>query len=90
MTRTDQPRISLRFIRATRYWPRSPPASSIVKMTAYHTNLDANATIYRDVRGSYFPNKAALPGHTLLQVSRLANPAYQLEVEVIAILPARG
>jgi len=34
--------------------------------------------------------KAALPGHTLLQVSRLANPAYQLEVEIIAILPARA
>jgi enamine deaminase RidA (YjgF/YER057c/UK114 family) len=62
----------------------------IVKMTAYHTNLDANATIYRDVRGSYFPNKAALPGHTLLQISRLANPAYQLEVEVIAILPPKA
>jgi enamine deaminase RidA (YjgF/YER057c/UK114 family) len=62
----------------------------IVKMTAYHTNLDANATIYRDLRSSYIPNKAALPGHTLLQISRLATPAYQLEVEVIAIPPARG
>jgi enamine deaminase RidA (YjgF/YER057c/UK114 family) len=62
----------------------------IVKMTAYHTNLDANAATYRDVRLSYFPNKAALPGHTLLQISRLANPAYQIEVEVIAILPARA
>jgi len=62
----------------------------IVKMTAYHTNLDANAAIYRDVRGSYFPNKAALPGHTLLQISRLANPAYQLEVEIIAILPPKA
>ena len=62
----------------------------VVKMTAYHTNLDANAAIYREVRGSYFPNKAALPGHTLLQISRLANPAYQLEVEIIAILPPRA
>jgi enamine deaminase RidA (YjgF/YER057c/UK114 family) len=62
----------------------------IVKMTAYHTNLDANAATYRDVRTSYFPNRAALPGHTLLQISRLANPAYQLEVEVIAILPAKA
>jgi enamine deaminase RidA (YjgF/YER057c/UK114 family) len=60
----------------------------VVKMTAYHTDLDANAAIYREVRGAYFPNKAALPGHTLLQISRLANPAYHLEVEVIAILPA--
>jgi enamine deaminase RidA (YjgF/YER057c/UK114 family) len=59
-------------------------------MTAYHTNLDANAATYRDVRTSYFPNRAALPGHTLLQISRLANPAYQLEVEVIAILPAKA
>ena len=62
----------------------------IVKMTAYHTNLDANAATYRDVRTSYFPNKAALPGHTLLQISRLANPAYRLEVEIIAIRPPRA
>ena len=62
----------------------------VVKMTAYHTNLDANAAIYREVRGTYFKNKAALPGHTLLQISRLANPAYQLEVEVIAILPPKA
>lgn len=59
----------------------------VVKVTAYHTNLDANAAIYREVRSGYFTNKAALPGHTLLQISRLANPAYQLEVEIIAILP---
>jgi enamine deaminase RidA (YjgF/YER057c/UK114 family) len=62
----------------------------VVKMTAYHTNLDANAAIYRDVRSAYFPNKAALPGHTLLQISRLANPAYQLEVEITAILPPKA
>jgi enamine deaminase RidA (YjgF/YER057c/UK114 family) len=62
----------------------------VVKVTAYHTNLDANAAIYRDVRGTYFTNKAALPGHTLLQISRLANPAYQLEVEIIAILPPKA
>jgi len=62
----------------------------VVKVTAYHTNLDANAAIYREVRASYFTNKAALPGHTLLQISRLANPAYQLEVEVIAVLPAKA
>src|SRR5436190_419925 len=62
----------------------------VVKMTAYHTNLDANAAIYREVRASYFPNKAALPGHTLLQISRLANPAYQLEVEIVAILPPKA
>ncbi len=62
----------------------------VVKVTAYHTNLDANAAIYREVRGTYFKNKAALPGHTLLQISRLANPAYQLELEIIAILPPKA
>jgi enamine deaminase RidA (YjgF/YER057c/UK114 family) len=62
----------------------------VVKMTAYHTNLDANAAVYREVRGRYFPNKAALPGHTLLQISRLANPAYQLEVEIVAVLPPKA
>jgi enamine deaminase RidA (YjgF/YER057c/UK114 family) len=62
----------------------------VVKVTAYHSNLDANAAIYREVRSSYFKNKAALPGHTLLQISRLANPAYQLELEIIAILPPKA
>jgi enamine deaminase RidA (YjgF/YER057c/UK114 family) len=62
----------------------------VVKVTAYHTNLDANAAIYREVRSTYFKNKAALPGHTLLQISRLANPAYQLELEIIAILPPKA
>lgn len=62
----------------------------VVKVTAYHTNLDANAAIYREVRATYFKNKAALPGHTLLQISRLANPAYQLELEIIAILPPKA
>lgn len=62
----------------------------VVKVTAYHTNLEANAAIYREVRATYFKNKAALPGHTLLQISRLANPAYQLELEIIAILPPKA
>jgi enamine deaminase RidA (YjgF/YER057c/UK114 family) len=39
------------------------------------------------VRSSYFPNKAALPASTLLQISRLANPTYLVEVEVIAVIP---
>jgi enamine deaminase RidA (YjgF/YER057c/UK114 family) len=42
------------------------------------------------VRASYFPNKAALPASTLLQISRLANPAYLVEVEAIAILPPKA
>ena len=61
----------------------------IVKLTSYLTNMDEHGAVYREVRASYFPNKAALPASTLLQISRLANPAYLLEVEVIAILPPK-
>jgi hypothetical protein len=35
----------------------------------------------------FFPNKAGLPASTLLQISRLANPGYLVEVEVIAVIP---
>ena len=47
----------------------------VVKLTSYLTNLEANGAEFREVRSSYFPNKAALPASTLLQISRLANPS---------------
>ena len=62
----------------------------VVKLTSYLTNLEANGAEFREVRGSYFPNKDALPASTLLQISRLANPAYLVEVEAIAILPPKA
>ena len=62
----------------------------IVKLTSYLTDIEANAAAYREVRASYFPNKAALPASTLLQISRLANSAYLLEVEAVAILAPRA
>src|SRR5712692_6024630 len=61
----------------------------VVKLTSYLTDIGANAEVFREVRASYFPNKAALPASTLLQISRLANSAYLLEVEAIAILGPR-
>lgn len=61
----------------------------IVKLTTYMTDLEANGDAYREVRASYFANKAALPASTLLQISRLANPAYLIEVEATAILPPK-
>jgi enamine deaminase RidA (YjgF/YER057c/UK114 family) len=64
-------------------WLRSAAA----ELTSYLTNLEANGAEFREVRGSYFPNKAALPASTLLQISRLANPTYLVEVEVIAVIP---
>jgi enamine deaminase RidA (YjgF/YER057c/UK114 family) len=39
---------------------------------------------------SVLNGNAALPASTLLQISRLANPAYLVEVEVIAILPPKA
>ena len=62
----------------------------IVKLNSYLTNIEANAPEFREVRGSYFPNKAALPASTLVQVPRLANAAYLIEVEAIAILPPKA
>ena len=62
----------------------------VVKLNSYLTNIEANGAEFRDVRASYFPNRSALPASTLLQVPRLANPAYLLEVEVIAVLPPRA
>jgi enamine deaminase RidA (YjgF/YER057c/UK114 family) len=62
----------------------------IVKLNTYMLDIDRDGPAYRDVRASYFNNKAALPASTLLQVSRLANPEYLLEVEVLAILPPKA
>jgi enamine deaminase RidA (YjgF/YER057c/UK114 family) len=48
----------------------------VVKLTSYLTDLEANGAEFREVRNSYFPNKAGLPPSTVLQISRLANPSY--------------
>jgi enamine deaminase RidA (YjgF/YER057c/UK114 family) len=61
----------------------------VVKLTSYLTDIEANAPEFREVRGSYFPNKQALPAATLLQVPRLANKAFLLEVDVVAVLPPK-
>jgi len=59
----------------------------VVKLTSYLTDLEANGAEFREVRNSYFPNKAGLPPSTVLQISRLANPSYLVEVDVIAAVP---
>ena len=63
---------------------------NIVRLTTYMTDLEQNADVYREVRTSFFANKNALPASTLLQVTRLANPSYLIEVEATAILPPRA
>jgi enamine deaminase RidA (YjgF/YER057c/UK114 family) len=62
----------------------------VVKLNSYLTDIEATANEFREVRGQYFTNKSALPPATLVQVVRLANPNFLLEVEVIAVLPPKA
>ncbi len=62
----------------------------VVKLNSYLTNIEANANEFREVRAQYFTNKSGLPASTLVQVVRLANPGYLLEVEAIAVLPPKA
>ena len=62
----------------------------VVKLNSYLTDIEANANEFREVRARYFTNKSALPASTLVQVVRLANPSYLLEVEAIAVLPPKA
>ena len=62
---------------------------NVVRLTTYITDIEQNADIYREVRASTFANKTALPASTLVQVTRLADPSYLVEVDAIAILPPR-
>jgi 2-iminobutanoate/2-iminopropanoate deaminase len=59
----------------------------VVRLTTYLTDIQQDADAYREVRASFLPNKSALPASTLLQVVRLADPAYLIEVDAVAILP---
>jgi len=63
---------------------------NIVRLVTYLTDIEQNADIYREVRASFFANKSALPASTLLQITRLANPSYLIEVDATAILPPRA
>src|ERR1700730_16688239 len=59
-----------------------------VKLTAFLTDTRAQLPIYREVRDK-FVNVAAPPASTTLEVSKLAREGALLEVEAIAVLPAR-
>ena len=56
----------------------------VVKENAYTTNLDALKTA-KDVRKAYYGTD--FPAATWVQVARLFNPEFVLEVEVIAVFP---
>jgi enamine deaminase RidA (YjgF/YER057c/UK114 family) len=55
--------------------------ADVVKMNTYMTDLSQVAA-YREVRARYLAD--APPASTLVQVVALANPAYMIEVEVVA------
>ncbi len=57
--------------------------SDIVKTTTYVTGIEHGAAV-RAVRGELFASNP--PTSTLLVVSELANPAYYVEIESIAVI----
>jgi enamine deaminase RidA (YjgF/YER057c/UK114 family) len=57
----------------------------VVKMTTYVTDM-SQAPVIREVRARYFGETA--PASTLVGVPALANPAYMVEIEVIAAVAA--
>src|ERR1700746_60345 len=61
---------------------------NIVKLNAFLTDIRAQLPIYREVRDK-FVNVAAPPASTTLEVPKLAREGALLEVEAIAVLPAR-
>jgi enamine deaminase RidA (YjgF/YER057c/UK114 family) len=61
---------------------------NIVKLNAFLTDIRSQLPIYREVRDKYV-NAAAPPASTTLEISKLAREGALLEVEAIAVLPAR-
>lgn|SRR5512134_3338317 len=59
----------------------------IVKTTTYLTDA-GNIPMLRDVRLERYRNLKAPPANTLLIVSRLAEPEFLIEIDVVAALPA--
>jgi enamine deaminase RidA (YjgF/YER057c/UK114 family) len=55
----------------------------IVKMTSYVTTMDLQA--YREVRAEKLGDHA--PASTLVQITALADPAFLIEIEAVAVIP---
>ena len=60
---------------------------NIVKTTTYLTDA-SNIPMVREVRSERYRNLRAPPANTLLVVSRLAEPEFLIEIDVVAALPA--
>jgi enamine deaminase RidA (YjgF/YER057c/UK114 family) len=61
---------------------------NIVKTTTYLTDA-ANLKQLREVRLARYQNLKAPPANTLLIVSRLAEPEFLVEIDVVAAIPAQ-
>lgn len=61
---------------------------NIVKTTTYLTNAEHIAAL-REVRSERYQDLHTPPANTLLVVSRLAEPEFLIEIDVIAAAPAR-
>ena len=59
--------------------------SHVVKVNNYLTDM-AQITVLREVRDQYF-NTQQPPTSTAVQVSRLVNPDWLLEIEAVAVVP---
>ena len=57
--------------------------NDVVK-TNYYLRDASQVQVIRDVRGKYFTTD--LPASTLVEVSRLANPGFLIEIEVVAVV----
>jgi len=60
---------------------------NVVKTTTYLTNSE-DIAILREVRLERYKDLQAPPANTLLVVSRLAEPEFLIEIDVVAALPA--
>ena len=61
--------------------------SHVAKITIYTTSIaEYRAPEVAEVRAKYFGEHR--PASTLVQISQLANPAYKVEIEAIAVLPS--
>ncbi|MGH8648106.1 MAG: RidA family protein [Burkholderiales bacterium] len=61
---------------------------NVVKTTTYLTDA-GNIAPLREVRLERYKDLQAPPANTLLVVSRLAEPEFLIEIDVVAALPAR-
>jgi len=61
---------------------------NVVKTTNFLTNI-SQAKVFREVRDARFAHLKTRPASTTIVITALVEPEFQLEIEVIAAVPAR-